>query len=86
MQSGTATAFEQHYFRTTPRFETSDARYASLQQGVFVGQDRIVEGLGVEYNIFRVKEANPESRTRRVAVPMVPVPPSAAWSSWLEPA
>ena len=55
MQGGTATAFEQHYFRTAPRFETSDERYAWLQQSVFVGQGRVIEGVGVEYNIFRVK-------------------------------
>ena len=54
MQSGGATEFGQQYFRTSPRFETSDPRYAALQQGVFVGQGRIIEGLGVEYNIFRV--------------------------------
>jgi hypothetical protein len=54
LQNGTATSFDQQYFRTTPRFETSDPRYAWLQQGVFVGQGRIIEGVGVEYNVFRV--------------------------------
>ena len=54
LANGTATRFDQHYFRTTPRFETSDARYAWLQQGVFVGQGRIIEGPGVEYNVFRI--------------------------------
>ena len=53
--NGTATSFDDQYFRTTPRFETSDPRYAWLQQGVFVGQGRIIEGLGVEYNVFQVK-------------------------------
>ena len=54
LQNGTATSFDQQYFRTTPRFETSDPRYVWLQQGVFVGQGRIIEGVGVEYNVFRV--------------------------------
>src|SRR5262245_20427554 len=52
LQGGTATSFDQQYFRTSPRFETSDPRYAWLQQSVFVGQGRIIEGLGVEYNVF----------------------------------
>lgn len=55
MENGTATNFDDHYFRTTPRFETSDPKYAWLQQGVFIGQGRIIEGLGVEYNVYRVK-------------------------------
>ena len=55
LQNGTATNFDDQYFRTSPRFETSDPRYAWLQQSVFVGQGRIIEGLGVEYNLFRIK-------------------------------
>src|SRR5205807_4149913 len=55
LQNGRATNFDQQYFRTKPRFETSDPRYTWLQQGVFVGQGRIIKGPGVEYNIFRVK-------------------------------
>ena len=55
LENGTATNFGDHYFHTTPRFETSDPRYAWLQQGVFVGQGRILEGPGVEYNVFQVK-------------------------------
>jgi len=54
LANGTATGFEDHYFRTNPRFETSDPKYAWLQQGLFVGQGRIIEGLGVQYNVFRV--------------------------------
>jgi hypothetical protein len=55
LQNGTATMFDQQYFRTSPRFETSDPRYAWLQQSVFVGQGRIIAGLGVEYNLFQIK-------------------------------
>lgn len=54
LANGTATDFEDHYFRTNPRFETSDPKYAWLQQGLFVGQGRVIEGLGVQYNVFRV--------------------------------
>ena len=32
-----------------------DPRYAWLQQSVFVGQGRIIAGLGVEYNLFQIK-------------------------------
>ena len=55
LQHGRATNFDQQYFRSSPRFETSDARYAWLQQSVFIGQGRIIAGLGVEYNVFRIK-------------------------------
>ena len=55
LANGTATNFDDQYFRTTPRFEVSDPNYAWLQQGVFIGQGRVIEGLGVQYNVFRVK-------------------------------
>ena len=55
LQNNTPTNFDQQYFRTSPRFETSDPRYAWLQQNVFVGQGRIIAGPGVEYNVFRIK-------------------------------
>lgn len=55
LANGTATSFDDQYFRTNPRFETSDPRYAWLQQGLFIGQGRVIEGLGVQYNVFRVK-------------------------------
>lgn len=53
--NGTATSFDDQYFRTNPRFETSDPAYEWLQQGLFVGQGRVIEGLGVQYNVFRVR-------------------------------
>lgn len=55
LENGAATDFDDQYFRTNPRFETSDPKYAWLQQGLFVGQGRVIEGLGVQYNVFRVK-------------------------------
>ena len=55
LQNGTSTTFDQQYFRTSPRFESSDPRYAWMQQSVFVGQGRIIAGPGVEYHLFRIR-------------------------------
>lgn len=54
LQNGTSTDFDQQYFRTSPRFESSEPRYAWMQQSAFVGQGRIIAGPGVEYNVFRI--------------------------------
>lgn len=54
LQSGRATDFGDQYFRTAPRFETGDARYAWITQSLFIGQGRIMEGVGVEYPVHRV--------------------------------
>lgn len=52
---GQSTEFEDQYFRTNPRFETGDERYAWLNQTMFIGEGRIVANpLGVEYRIYRV--------------------------------
>jgi hypothetical protein len=48
------TEFGDQYFRTTPRFETGDERYAWLTQNVFVSEGRITPPFGVEYRVFRV--------------------------------
>jgi hypothetical protein len=48
------TDFADQYFRTTPRFETGDPRYAWLNQSVFVSEGRVLEGPGVEYRVYRV--------------------------------
>jgi hypothetical protein len=42
------------FFRTTPRFETGDPRYAWLNQCVFVSEGRILPGRTVEYKCYRV--------------------------------
>ena len=42
------------YFRTSPRMETGDARYAWVNTSLFVGEGRVIEGLGVEYRVARV--------------------------------
>jgi hypothetical protein len=54
MAAGQGTEFGDQYFRTTPRFETGDERYAWLNQAVFVSEGRIYPGLGVEYRVYRV--------------------------------
>jgi hypothetical protein len=40
------------YFRTTPQFETGDARYSWLNRSIFVAEGRIAPG-GVEYKVYR---------------------------------
>jgi hypothetical protein len=51
--AGTGTDYGDQYFRTTPRFETGDPRYAWLNQTLFVGEGRLRPG-GVEYKVCRV--------------------------------
>jgi hypothetical protein len=52
--AGAGTDFEDQYFRTTPRLETGDERYAWVNQTVFVGKGHVLPGLLVEYDIYRV--------------------------------
>jgi hypothetical protein len=52
--AGSGTDYDDQYFRTNPRFETGDPRYAWLNQTLFVGQGRIRPGLIVEYKVYRV--------------------------------
>jgi hypothetical protein len=54
MESSGATEYGDHYFRTSPRFETGDERYSWLTQSVFVGEGRLYPGSGVEYRVYRV--------------------------------
>ena len=52
---GQSTAFEDQHFRTNPRFETGDERYAWLNQTMFIGEGRILASpMGVEYRVYRV--------------------------------
>lgn len=48
------TDFEDHYFRTNPRLETGDPRYAWVNQTVFVGKGHALPGLLIEYDVYRV--------------------------------
>ena len=52
--TGAGSDFEDHYFRTTPRLETGDGRYAWVNQTVFVGKGHVLPGLLVEYDLYRV--------------------------------
>jgi hypothetical protein len=49
-----STDYDEHYFRTTPRLETGDERYAWVNQTVFVGEGRVHPGPAVEYRVYRV--------------------------------
>ena len=54
VSSGTVgTEFEDQYFRTTPRLETGDERYAWVNQTMFVARGHMIPG-GVEYEVYRV--------------------------------
>ncbi|HZA08695.1 DUF3237 domain-containing protein [Mycobacterium sp.] len=54
MASGRGTAYEDQYFRITPRIDTGDERYAWMNQSVFVARGHVAEGSKVEYEVFRV--------------------------------
>ena len=54
LATGGGTKYEDQYFRTTPRLETGDPRYAWMNQSVFVARGRLREGGGVEYEVFRL--------------------------------
>jgi len=46
--------YGDHYFRTAPRLETGDERYAWVNQTVFVAEGRLHPGPIVEYRVYRV--------------------------------
>jgi hypothetical protein len=52
--TGAGTDFEDHYFRTNPRLETGDPRYAWVNQTLFVGKGHALPGLLIEYDVYRV--------------------------------
>jgi hypothetical protein len=52
--TGAGTDFEDHYFRTNPRLETGDPRYAWVNQTLFVGKGHVLPGLLIEYDVYRV--------------------------------
>ncbi|MGH3552387.1 MAG: DUF3237 domain-containing protein [Mycobacterium sp.] len=54
MANGGSTAYADQYFRTTPRLETGDERYAWMNQSVFVARGHLLEGPKVEYEVYRV--------------------------------
>lgn len=52
--AGGSTEYGDHYFRTTPRLETGDPRYAWVNQTVFVAEGRLSGTRRVEYKVYRV--------------------------------
>lgn len=46
--------YDEHYFRTAPRLETGDERYAWVNRAVFVADGRLHPGPVVEYRVHRV--------------------------------
>jgi hypothetical protein len=49
--------YHEHYFRTSPRLESGDPRYAWVNQTLFVAEGRIhpaQPGPTVEYRVYRV--------------------------------
>jgi hypothetical protein len=52
--AGTGTDYVDQYFRTNPRFETGDPRYAWLNQTLFVAEGHVRPGRVVEYKVYRV--------------------------------
>ena len=52
--AGKGTEYTDQYFRTAPRLETGDPRYAWVNQSLFVAEGRFLEGPGVEYEVHRV--------------------------------
>lgn len=46
--------YGDHYFRTAPRLETGDERYAWVNQTLFVGEGRLHPGPVVEYRVHRI--------------------------------
>lgn len=53
LAKGATTDYGDQYFRTTPRFETGDPRYAWLNHTIFVAEGRVGPGR-VEYKVYRV--------------------------------
>ena len=52
--TGAGTEFEDQYFRTSPRLETGDPRYAWVNQTLFVGKGHALADLLIEYDVYRV--------------------------------
>ena len=48
------TDYGDQYFRTSPRWETGDERYAWMTQALWVGEGRLLPGPAVEYRVYRV--------------------------------
>ncbi len=54
LEENVPTDYADQYFRTQPRFETGDPRYAWLNQACFAAEGRLLAGPGVEYRVYRI--------------------------------
>lgn len=55
MSPSAATDYPDQYFRTSPRLETGDPRYAWVNRTLFVAEGRIQPGPAVQYRVYRVE-------------------------------
>ena len=53
LETGEGTDYDDQYFYTNPRIETGDERYQWLNTSFFIGEGRVLPGLGVEYRVWR---------------------------------
>jgi hypothetical protein len=51
--AGASTAYDDQYFRTTPRLETGDSRYSWVNTTLFTGTGRLTSD-GVEFDVYRL--------------------------------
>ena len=52
---GVLTDYADQYFRSAPRLETGDPRYAWVNRTLFVAEGRMPGVRGVEYRVYRVR-------------------------------
>ena len=53
LETGGGTDYGDQYFFTNPRMETGDPRYTWVNTTFFIGEGRLLPGLGVEYRVWR---------------------------------
>ena len=53
--SDESTDYADQYWRTTPRLETGDPRYAWVNNTLFVAEGRVGVGRAVEYRVYRIE-------------------------------
>jgi hypothetical protein len=49
-----SSGYDDHYFRTAPRLETGDERYAWVNRTLFIAEGRLHPGPVVEYRVHRL--------------------------------
>lgn len=54
IDAGKGTDYGDQYFRTNPRLETGDPRYAWVNHTLFVAEGRVAPGRAVEYKVYRL--------------------------------